>query len=286
MSIKMSQNFVQRLWIGGLGVLFIGIAIYYAFDPLLKPLFPLLTGIMICGGLWEFFQIAREKGFVPLVKIGMCSTALYILAVYLQIQSPQFHFLPQVVLGITLIVAFLYYFIKGTDPFVNLALTSFGIFYLTLPLSCVLYILYFFPPDSLQDGRWWLAYTFAVTKTTDMAAYAFGKLWGAHRLAPYISPKKTWEGAIGGFVAAVIVGLLINAWAPLHMSFIKALLLSIAVSALAQFGDLAESLLKRDGGVKDSSRQLPGLGGLLDILDSLVFTVPLIYILLNTHLIP
>ena len=97
-------------------------------------------------------------------------------------------------MGLTLIAAFLYYFFKGTDPFVNIALTSFGIFYLTLPLSCVLYIIYFFPSDSLQDGRWWLVYTIIVTKTTDMAAYACGKLWGARRLAPYISPKKNLGG--------------------------------------------------------------------------------------------
>ena len=82
-------------------------------------------------------------------------------------------------------------------------------------------------------------------------------------------------------MAAVAVGLFINSAVPLDMSFMNALLLSILVSGLAQFGDLAESLLKRDGGIKDSSRQLPGLGGLLDILDSLVFTVPLVYLVLK-----
>ena len=92
MAFKMSQNFQQRLWMGGAGFLLMFIAIYYAFDTFFKPFFALFTGLMVCGGLWEFYQIAREKGFVPLMKIGLASTALYIAAVYLEIQYPYFQF--------------------------------------------------------------------------------------------------------------------------------------------------------------------------------------------------
>lgn len=274
--MNVSRNLKQRLLFGTIGLFFLGVAIAFAHDPYARWIFILLCLAMGCGGLREFYQIAKEKGFLPLSQIGVIATGLYVIAVYL---STQFHFLtplPLAILGGTLLAAFFYYFIKGTDPFVNLALTLFGIFYLTVPLSTAIEITYF----PFVDGRWWFVYVLAVTKITDIAAYVFGKLWGSNQLTPYISPKKTWEGALGGFSAAVVMSYFLNQWLPLNLTPIGSLWLGAITSGLAQFGDLAESLLKRDSGVKDSS-QLPGLGGLLDILDSLVFTLPFIYLYLK-----
>lgn len=274
--MKMSRNLKQRLLFGSAGLALLGLAITFAHHQYARWIFILLCLAMICGGLWEFYRIAKEKGYLPLSKIGVISTGLYVIGFYLSTQLPSLKALPQAILGATLIAAFIYYFIKGTDPFVNLALTLFGIFYLTVPLSTSIGIVYF--PQ--VDGRWWFVYALAVTKVTDIAAYVFGKLWGSNQLTPYISPKKTWEGALGGFAAAVAMSFFLNQWIPLGLSPIGSLCLGAVTSGLAQFGDLAESLLKRDSGVKDSN-QLPGLGGLLDVLDSLVFTLPFIFLFLK-----
>jgi phosphatidate cytidylyltransferase len=159
---------------------------------------------------------------------------------------------------------------------------------LTLPISCALRINYFFPTHALEDGRLWLAYVLLVTKMTDIGAYFCGKIFGKNKLAPSISPKKTVEGALGGLGAALLTSLIFaffaSHFAPFHMTFLQSIWIGITMSILAQLGDLSESLLKRDAGVKDSSH-LPGLGGMLDIVDSLVFTLPLMYLLLKMQIV-
>jgi phosphatidate cytidylyltransferase len=126
-----------------------------------------------------------------------------------------------------------------------------------------------------------------MTFITNASAYFFGKSLGKNKLAPYISPKKTWEGAIGGFCIALIASMgfhvlanLPNNPIPISLSFWESIFLGGILSFLAQLGDLAESLLKRDVGVKDSSH-IPGVGGILDIVDSLVFTSPALYLYLK-----
>lgn len=279
MSLNLSRNLKQRLLFGSIGLALLGIAIVFAHHPTLRWIFISLCTAMICGALWEFYQIAKEKDYLPLSKIGVIATAFYVIAIYYDTQYSNLSPVPPTILGGALIAAFLYYFIKGTDPFVNLALTLFGIFYLTVPLSTALGIVYF----PYAEGQWWFLYALAITKVTDIAAYTFGKLWGTNQFTPYISPKKTWEGALGGFVVAIVLSYFLNRWIPLGLSAIGSIILGAVTSALAQFGDLAESLLKRDSGVKDSNRQIPGLGGLLDILDSLVFTLPFIYLFLKYY---
>ena len=256
--------------------------LYFSYHPSLQFLFPLLCGTTICAGLWEFYYIAKEKGFQPLGSIGILFSALFIIAVYINAKNNTFNALPAAILWSFLITSFLYYFIQGSDPFVNLALTLFGFFYLTVPLSSVLYINYSLSPTLSPDGRWWVLFTLAVTKNTDVGAYISGKLLGSNKMTPYISPKKTWEGAIGGMLTGIITSLILTWAIPLPLNFPIALILGALISGLAQFGDLAESLLKRDGGVKDSN-QLPGLGGMLDVLDSLIFTAPFVYLFLKFY---
>jgi phosphatidate cytidylyltransferase len=174
------------------------------------------------------------------------------------------------------------YFMSKEKPLLNSATTLFGIFYITIPLGCILTLLYFFPPGAFQDGRWWLVYLLAVTFSTNSSALFVGKTFGKTKLAPAISPNKTWEGAIGGFLAAIAVSVLFSLFArngliPISLTFAESIFLGTGTSLFAQFGDLAESLLKRDADVKDSSN-IPGLGGILDVVDSLVFTAPFIYL--------
>ncbi len=288
MLLEQMSKFKQRLAVGGLGSILVLFAIAYATHPLFRPIFVLMTAIAISFALWEYYHIAHGKGLKPLSAVGIAATGCYVVATFLGIEYASLSLLPGVVLFSTLCVVLAYFFVKGSDPFTNTAVTLFGILYLTIPLSFIISITYFFPPEASQDGRIWFLYLLFVTKFTDVGAYFFGKTLGKNKLVPFISPKKTWEGAIGGLTIAVITSILFqqiithySTTLPLfQMTWMQSIVIGIAISLLAQFGDLAESLLKRDGGVKDSSH-LPGLGGMLDVVDSLIFTAPFVYFLMR-----
>lgn len=285
--LKQMSNLQQRLIVGSVISACLLITIYLSHTPFFNAIFVLLTAAIISLAQREYYHIAQIKDFHPLGKVGISCTVLYVCAIYLSTTTPKAALFPHVILGGALAAAFLYYFVKGSDPFVNLAVTFFGIAYLTLPLSFIVLINYFHNETFVSDGRWCLIYLIAVTKMTDTGALFIGKYFGHTQLSTYISPKKTWEGALGGLGAAIITSILL--YALMHMlfphpamriTFWQSIWLAIIISVTAQFGDLAESLLKRNVGVKDSSR-LPGLGGVLDIVDSMVFTSPLMYLFLK-----
>jgi phosphatidate cytidylyltransferase len=282
------SNFQQRLTISAFAIALLLIGIIFSFHPYLKLFFFSIATAVFCGAVYEFYRIGKAKGYQPLFALGIIGTIGYCMAVFLSSQSLYVRYLPEVMLGLIMIAGFFHYIVKGDEPFINLAITFFGLIYLTIPLATMIGINYYFPLNSVQDGRWWLLFLIVITKMTDTGAYFIGKQWGKHKFAPYISPNKTWEGAIGGLVSGIISGFIIyelaNLWNPhaLNISWIECLSLGILLSIVGQFGDLAESLLKRDGGIKDSN-QLPGLGGMLDIVDSLVFTSPLLYLYLLSY---
>ncbi|PIR65854.1 MAG: phosphatidate cytidylyltransferase, partial [Candidatus Omnitrophica bacterium CG10_big_fil_rev_8_21_14_0_10_43_8] len=125
-------------------------------------------------------------------------------------------------------------------------------------------------------GAWLVVFLILVTKASDMAAYAIGSLFGRHTLIQRISPKKTWEGAIAGFVASILMAFFCRRFVPQipagHILYLGAFL-----GLMALIGDLYESLLKRDCQTKDASSIFPGLGGMLDVIDSIIFTAPVFY---------
>lgn len=129
----------------------------------------------------------------------------------------------------------------------------------------------------IDDDGHFLLLALLGTWGTDTAAYAVGKAIGRHKMAPRISPGKTWEGTIGGLIGGFAVVVALNWPLDLHMSYSEAAILGAVLPATAVFADLAESMLKRAIGVKDTSVLVPGHGGFLDRLDSLLFTVPLVY---------
>lgn len=159
--------------------------------------------------------------------------------------------------------------IRFSRPFVAAVWLLGGAFYVGLPLR------YFLELRGLPDGVAWVFLALLTTFANDTAAYAVGRGIGRHPMAPGISPGKTWEGALGGLVAAVIacpvlamlLGLPEGPWA----------VLGLGIGTAAQAGDLLESALKRRAGVKDASALVPGHGGVLDRLDSLVLVAPLVY---------
>lgn len=127
---------------------------------------------------------------------------------------------------------------------------------------------------------WVILYALLIVWITDSGAYLIGRKLGRHKLAPHVSPNKTWEGSIGGSVVSVIVAGLYLAFAPVSFSYSLPvmLLLSLLFSVGGQIGDLIESAFKRHYGVKDSGRILPGHGGILDRFDSLLFVLPLMHL--------
>jgi phosphatidate cytidylyltransferase len=285
MNLSHMSPIKQRMTISTVSVAILLVVIYLSIFSAFKPIFILIVATIITIAMWEYYRIAQAMKYQPIGNLGFCFAVLYAFATFLGTQHPRFQILPTIILGLTLLSSFLYYFTKGTEPFINLAITIFGFAYLAIPLCCMININYFFSQSEVQDGRWWLLYLIAVTKMTDTGAYFFGKKFGRSKLAPFISPKKTWEGAYGGLMTAIgtsIFFFFLTSAISAHfqLTFWQSIWLGALIGILAQIGDLAESLLKRNGGVKDSN-QLPGLGGLLDIVDSLVFTAPAVYIFLK-----
>lgn len=158
-----------------------------------------------------------------------------------------------------------------SDSALDVSHKSLGLVYLSLPLS------FLAPLAGLEEGRWWLLFLLVVIWSNDTFAYFTGRKFGKHKLAPVISPKKSVEGAIGGIVGGAVAGLLLVHFSGMDSDPLSTIVITIVVGLVAMAGDLAESLLKRGAGVKDSGSLIPGHGGVLDRIDSLIFPVPLLY---------
>jgi phosphatidate cytidylyltransferase len=139
--------------------------------------------------------------------------------------------------------------------------------------------------DDPRYGTMALALAIFVPKVCDIGAYFTGRLLGRHSMTPVLSPKKTWEGAVGGLAAAAGTTIALDRLAPvhwLHEDVPLAVAFGITVGISAMLGDLAESLIKRDCGRKDASQVVPGFGGILDVVDSVIFAAPVVYLWLRT----
>ena len=134
-----------------------------------------------------------------------------------------------------------------------------------------------FESFSANDGLLWIIFLLGVTFATDTAAYFVGRAFGSRKLAPNVSPNKTWEGAIGGFLGAVVCGVGLEAMLGLNADLPTVALMSAVLGITGQLGDLYASRLKRLAGVKDSGRLFPGHGGMLDRMDSLMWNVVVLY---------
>ena len=160
------------------------------------------------------------------------------------------------------------------QPVLSISATIFGILYISWCFSFIIRI------RQLDDGAMLLAFLLLVTKSSDIGAYLWGKRFGKTYLARRISPKKSLEGAIGGYLTSVAVGLFFSIFVKSLLLWEK-LFLSMILAIIAQLGDLFESLIKRDCQVKDSSKIFPGMGGALDVIDSIIFTAPTFYLYLT-----
>ncbi|ABK44353.1 Phosphatidate cytidylyltransferase [Magnetococcus marinus MC-1] len=150
-----------------------------------------------------------------------------------------------------------------------------GLLYVVIPLQLLLVV------HSTEAGSAWILLLLLVMWSTDSAAYFTGRWLGKHKFSPHVSPKKTWEGFWGGTVAGAAASVAVSYGAGLPMPLIHAIGAGVILSVAGQLGDLVESLLKREAGIKDSGNIIPGHGGLLDRLDSMIFTAPAYYLYLS-----
>ena len=254
--------------------------------------FVALLAILAALGAWELFRIARAKGVAPLETLGIPLAGLLPIAVFAAHRGLLTD-LPTWLAVATLVVFGASIWARGVagGPLAAVAITVFGVLYTGGMLSFGYAIRYHPYAVGRAAGTALVLFPLVLTWTSDTGAYFAGRAFGRRKLIPAVSPAKTVEGAVGGLVLSMVVAwayaaFVLAPYAHLGMRPQLALAFGAAISVAAQIGDLAESLLKREAGVKDSSRLLPGHGGILDRFDSLFFVLPLAYLLLGPLLLP
>ncbi|MFC2021955.1 phosphatidate cytidylyltransferase [Chloroflexota bacterium] len=269
----LKKRVITALW----GIPLLGAAAWFD-QPL--PWFTVLVAIWGLLAVLEFYSLVTASKVPPLTYFGLIWTLLFILSRnsdLLSILEPYFNLnlLTPLLLTSAVLLSLIWLLLRAhkEEAFTSWAWTIAGILYMGCLLS------YLVALRGLDDGRNWVFFALFTTFASDTAAFFTGRALGRHYLAPHISPGKTWEGAIGGILGAIIVSLFFVLSTPLslHLNWGQAVLLGLLVSIFGQLGDLVESLFKRNMGVKDSGKLLPGHGGFLDRIDSVVFAGIVVY---------
>jgi phosphatidate cytidylyltransferase len=251
-----------------------------------------LLGMIAALGAREFFTITKAEGAEPLTTPGIVLPDTMPLLVHGQsLGAFRVPLAAGVLAAMALFAAALWTHGTGAKPASAVSLTVFGVIYTGATISFAYLLRYHAYAVGSAAGTVLLLYPLVLTWSCDTAAFAVGRKVGKHKLMPAISPGKTMEGAVAGVVASVVVAVIysfavLRPVAQLGSSFAATVLFGIVMAVAAQAGDLAESMLKRSAGVKDSSQLLPGHGGVLDRFDSLYFVLPLAYLILSITLMP
>lgn len=225
---------------------------------------------MLIVGSREYVKILNHKGFYPSLKVIYLTEAILTTVVYFK----RFD-LVAITLTICAMCSFMWVLFRGRQPYIaNVATTLLGMVYCGwFPLH--LLFLRDLSCDKYDSGLGFVVMMFTAILLTDIGCYYVGSKFGKHKLAPVISPNKTIEGSIGGMFFAISGAVGIGLY--LDVQWYIALLAGVMCTVFAQIGDLCESLIKRDAGVKDSGTSLPGHGGFLDRTDSFILTIPMMY---------
>jgi phosphatidate cytidylyltransferase len=238
--------------------------------------------VILLLGAWELRDMFAHRGWRPLIFLSVALSLDFLLAAMLRDQR-------SLLLegGISALVIGSFAWLMITRPTIERTLVDWALtlaipFYLGWPLAFIL-LLRGDQIGYLSRGFWWLLVMLLTIWANDTAALLTGHYFGRHKLAPHISPGKTWEGFVGGLVVSVVSVFVVTTLAdhvlsqPLHLAWYHTLLIGIFIAITATIGDLAESLLKRGTGVKDSGHILPGHGGILDRADSMLFAVYIVF---------
>jgi phosphatidate cytidylyltransferase len=255
--------------------------------------FMLLILFLAVTGLIEFYGLVEKRNLVCFKRWGILGGILLMVGTFLnltgkmgtpsEIGGParvndfEISFIILFVLGLCLCQFFSK---SNTAGILAISTTLFGLMYVPWLLNFIQKI-NFFPK---VEGHYYLLYFMLITKFSDTGAYTVGSLIGRHKMIPRISPGKTWEGFAGAIVVSTLASLVFTHFLghKMHgMNWKHAIILGVILSVSAVIGDLIESLFKREAGVKDSGHFFPGIGGILDLLDSLLFNAPLMYLYLR-----
>ncbi|MFH1004449.1 MAG: phosphatidate cytidylyltransferase [Bacteroidota bacterium] len=239
-------------------------------------------------GLWEFYSVIEKNGIRPQKIYGILYGIIFFISIGLFFDS-------LFSLAINIFLLFSIFFIeiyrKSEKPFVNISTTIIGLIYVVLPFSLLLSVssilcaseklssIIFYSGNDFTIYKYFILGFFFLLWSNDTFAYLIGRTIGKHKLFERISPKKTWEGTIGGVVMTLIVAYFISLWIT-ELALIHWLVIAFIISVFGTMGDLVESNFKRSLGVKDSGNILPGHGGILDRFDGLLISSPFVVIYL------
>ena len=275
-----SRNLIVRTLSGAV---LLGVVLAAAF--LGKYAYGALLLFILSAGMDEFYSIVIKGGIEPQKSVGnVLGVALFAGAYELfrrlydgvEMSGGQYWFVGAIILLVLFVPFIIEVFRAKEHPLRNIAATLMGIIYVALPISLMLFI-----PLLLSGGVWraeaFLFYLFIVWGN-DVFAYLVGVSIGKHRMCERISPKKSWEGFVGGIIGALAMGALGNVVVGGGYLLWLGLALIVAISSV--LGDLVESMFKREAGIKDSGNILPGHGGMLDRFDALIISVPFAFVYL------
>ena len=236
----------------------------------------LTVTLFVALGLYEFFTMLQKKGIGIYKYFGIVVGAIIPLSITFSFELTKNWELFFIILALLFLIFMQFTRRANSGTIVDISTTIFGIIYVSWFLSFMIKIRY------LEGGLGLFLSVLFITKLGDIGAYFIGSRFGKTPLIPRISPKKSIEGALGGLFSSVIGALISRPF--LSLSYPHLVFMGIFLGILAQAGDLSESLMKRDCQVKDSGRLFPGMGGVLDVIDSLLFTAPAFYFYMSTIL--
>lgn len=292
--LSKGQTFLRRLlsfvilWSVVLGAIFSG-------KNLFAELLFLVLMLGIAGlGLQEFYDLVEKRGLQCFRRLGVVGGLVLMGATFIYLQgwvvrysqpAKANDFETGILILFVLGLCLRQFFSKTTVGLVTIATTLLGLMYVAWLLNFI-QKLHFFPAVNgvAVDGNFFILYFILVTKFSDVGAYVTGTLIGKHKMIPRISPGKTWEGFAGAIVVSTSASVVFAHLAGPRlygMNLRHAVALGVILSVAAVVGDLIESIFKREAGVKDSGRWFPGIGGVLDLVDSLLFNAPLMYLYLR-----
>ncbi len=228
---------------------------------------------------YEFYSFASNKNSRVNIWLGELLITALLINEYTQLIDYQ-----SLIIIIVVLISLAELFRNNGSAIINIGSTLLGVFYIGIFSSSIIGIREFYSESGRYYYGGYLIISIIITIwVCDSAAFYAGTAFGKHKLFPRVSPKKSWEGAIFGFIFSIISMIIIHG---IFLSFIpltEALIIGIIIGAIGQIGDLVESLFKRDAGVKDSSNIIPGHGGIFDRFDSLIFASPVILLILKYY---
>ncbi|MFO7890858.1 MAG: phosphatidate cytidylyltransferase [bacterium] len=267
------NEFVKRLVVA-----IIGVPVIIFFTLYGKILFLVLISFIMVVSLWEFYSFSSFINKTLYNIIGTLALLLINTDFYLYSGKNIY-----IIISSTVILIILVELFSGTDnAVINTAVPILGIVYMLFFTFFIVIREHLFSDiQNYSYGGYVIIYIFTILWSFDISAYLFGSMWGKHSLYPQISPKKTWEGTLLGIMTALIVSLFINHYLHINLSHMTCLIFTLILCITAQLSDLVESMFKRDSQVKDSSKILPGHGGIFDRFDGFFLVAPVSYLMIK-----